>query len=135
MSLERISITIDRDLLSQLDSLVAGSGHANRSEFLRDLIRDRLVEESRAGEQVAGALAIVYDHGQTLLSRELTETAHHHHHQVLATLHVHLTPAYCMELTALRGTRHELEHYAEHVRGMKGVMSGDLSIVQRLDTE
>jgi CopG family transcriptional regulator, nickel-responsive regulator len=126
--LERISITIEPELLVQLDAQLAAHGHQNRSEAIRDLVRAHLLTFVPADTRVAGSLTLVYDHRQRALSDRLVEAAHDHHDIVLSTLHVHLDHDTCMELSALRGARHELEHYAAHLLGMKGVLHGSLVI-------
>ena len=125
---ERISITIEPELLARLDAHIAASGHANRSEAIRDFIRARLVETASSEDRVVGSLTTVYDHGQRALADRLVEAAHDHHDLVLATLHVHLDHDRCLELSALKGRRGDVEHYAHHVLGMKGVLHGDLTI-------
>jgi CopG family nickel-responsive transcriptional regulator len=126
---ERISITIEPELLQALDARIASRGHGNRSEAIRDLIRARLVQATSPDEVVCASLTLVYDHRQRALSERLVELAHDHHEIVLSTLHVHLDADRCMELSALRGPRGELEHYAEHLLGLKGVSHGELALV------
>jgi len=86
--LERISVTIERDLLERFDRVAARSGHDNRSEAVRDLIRARLLENDWAagdGEAVA-TVTLVYDHNQRTLSDKLVRVGHEHHHSVRAGL-------------------------------------------------
>lgn len=129
--LERVSISIPRDLLQRLDAHVQRAGHANRSEAVRDMIRSRLVDDRGPDEAVAGSLTVVFDHRQRALAERMIDVAHDHHDIVLSTLHVHLDHDTCMEVSALRGRRQALEHYASHVLGMKGVLHGDLVITVR----
>lgn len=128
---ERITITIEPDLLARLDAHIASSGHGNRSGAIRDLIRARLVEDSQEDDDVAGSLTLVFDHRQRALSDRLVEAAHDHGDIVLSTMHVHLDRDTCMELSALRGKRGELHHYASHLLGMKGVLHGELVVTGR----
>ncbi len=128
--LERISITIEPDLLDRLDAYVSESGHSNRSEAIRDLIRGRLVERSQGDAMVTGVVAISYDHEQRELSDKLVQVAHAHHDYVLATTHVHLDPRNCLEMSALKGPRTELQHYADHIIGLKGVSHGAFVITK-----
>ena len=128
---ERISITIEPELLARLDAHTAAAGHGNRSEAIRDLIRARLLEGASGEDQVAGSLTIVFDHRQRALSDRLVEAAHDHEDIVLSTMHVHLDRDTCMELSALRGQRKELHHYAAHLLGMKGVLHGQLVVTGR----
>lgn len=129
---ERISITIEPELLQRLDALVEAAGHGNRSELLRDLIRARLVEGAAPDQPVVGSLTLVYDHRQRALSERLVEAAHDHEDIVLSTLHVHIDHDTCMELSALRGRRGALQHYAAHLLAMKGVLHGQLVIATSL---
>jgi CopG family nickel-responsive transcriptional regulator len=80
-------------------------------------------EKGKAGECVA-ALVYVYDHAQRDLSRRLVDTYHHHHDLSLATLHVHLDGDNCMEVTALRGSGSEVQHFADHIIAERGVKYG-----------
>lgn len=125
---ERISITIEPELLARLDEHIASAGHRNRSEAIRDLIRARLIEGTPSDEAVSGSLTIVFDHRQRALSDRLVDVAHDHDEIVLSTMHVHLNRDTCMELSALRGRRSALKHYAAHLLGMKGVLHGQLVI-------
>ena len=127
--LQRISISIEADLLAEFDAFVAATSQQNRSEALRDLMRDALAKRSEPDSKVVATLAVVFDHAQRDVTERLTAEAHHHHEEVLATLHLHLTHDRCLEVSALRGNREELEHYADHVRGLRGIEHGSLTIV------
>ncbi|MCB9792058.1 MAG: nickel-responsive transcriptional regulator NikR [Alphaproteobacteria bacterium] len=130
---ERISITIEPELLARLDAHIAESGHANRSEAVRDMIRAGLLARTGAKDLVAGSLTVVYDHRQRALASRMIDAAHSHEDIVLSTLHVHLDADRCMELSALRGPRAALEHYAEHLIHMKGVLHGSLTLTEGAD--
>jgi CopG family nickel-responsive transcriptional regulator len=127
--MQRITITLDDDLMEQLDTMIATHGYQNRSEAIRDFTRAGMAQVARdkglgaAGECVA-ALAYVYDHAARDLSRRLVDTYHHHHDLALATLHVHLDNDTCMEVTALRGSSSKVQHFADHVIAERGVKYG-----------
>jgi CopG family nickel-responsive transcriptional regulator len=124
---ERVSLAIESDLLSRFDALIEKSGHANRSEAMRDLMRNRLIEEewatSTTGEVVA-TVTLVYDHTKRELADRLLEVGHDHHGAIIATLHVHLDHDNCLEIVALRGKPKQIRHIADHLIGMKGVKHG-----------
>jgi CopG family nickel-responsive transcriptional regulator len=129
MDLERVSLAIEKELLSRFDALLKRGNLGNRSEAMRDLMRRRLVEDEVGEEgEVVGTLTLVYDHGQRELTDRLVEAGHHHHARVLSTLHVHLDDQLCLEVQALRGTHLELRHLADHVLGFKGVKHGQLVV-------
>lgn len=128
MDLERISMTIERDLLASFDEFLERRQLGNRSEAIRDLIRRRLVEdriESGDGTAVA-SLTLVYDHAQRELARQLVQSGHAHHARVLSSLHVHLDDKLCLEVQVLQGSPAELRHYADRLIGLRGVKHGQL---------
>jgi CopG family nickel-responsive transcriptional regulator len=125
---ERVTITIEPDLLRRLDEAIQSRGHGNRSEAIRDLIRSDLVTSAGPDVVVAASLTVVFDHGRRALSDRLVAHAHDHHDLVLSTLHVHLDADLCMEVSALRGTRSAVEHYAAHARGVPGVLTAQLVV-------
>jgi CopG family nickel-responsive transcriptional regulator len=128
MKLERISITVESELLERFEELLERRQIGNRSEAIRDLIRRRLVEdEVEAGdEEAVASLTLVYDHEQRELAERLVERGHAHHAQVLSVLHMHLGPRLCLEVQILQGAPAELRHYADHVMGLRGVKHGQL---------
>jgi CopG family transcriptional regulator, nickel-responsive regulator len=130
---ERVSLAIEPELLAEFDALVERSGHGNRSEAVRDLIRGRLLEEEFTSSGRAGAVGtvtLVYDHTKRDLADRLLEVGHDHHGEVIATLHVHLDHDHCLEVIALRGKPKELRQIADHLIGMKGVQHGKLVITR-----
>ena len=85
-------------------------------------------EMGKSGECVA-ALVYVYDHAARDLSRRLVENYHGHHDLSLATLHVHLDDDNCMEVTALKGTGAEVQHFADHIIAERGVRYGRVVMI------
>jgi CopG family nickel-responsive transcriptional regulator len=130
--MQRITVTLDDDLLAEIDALTANRGYQNRSEAIRDLARNGLAqmrEETAGGNRWVGALVYVYDHGARNLSHKLVEAAHDHHDLAIATMHVHLDDASCLEVTALKGSRDEIRHFADHVIAERGVRYGRVVMI------
>ena len=125
-STARFGVSMDEDLLREFDAFCAARGYATRSEALRDLIRDALVEErgGRGDAMVAGTLTLVYDHHKSDLTQRLTAAQHDAHHLILATLHVHLDHYNCLEVLALRGKSGEVKALADQILAVKGVKHG-----------
>jgi len=127
--MQRITVTLDGELVEDIDSLIASRGYAGRSEAIRDLVRAGLREARETqptdGPSVA-ALIYTYKHSQRDLARRLTRAAHDHHDLAVATLHVHLDHDTCLEATVLRGPAGELRHFAEHQIAERGVSYGRL---------
>lgn len=126
--LERVSLAIEKQLIERFDALIERDGKANRSEAIRDLIRNRLIEDevTSSRSEVVATVTIVYDHHKRELAERLVSTGHSHHEHVLASLHVHLDEVNCLEVVALRGRARDVRHLAEHLIGMKGVKHGKL---------
>lgn len=130
--MQRITITLDDDLMEALDRVIAERGYQNRSEAIRDFTRAGMQQASEtagaSGDCVA-ALVYVYDHAQRDLSKRLMDNAHDHHDLSLATLHVHLDDSNCMEVTALRGDTADVQHFADHVIAERGVRYGRVVMI------
>ena len=127
--LERLSISIETPLLKRLERLVAQSGYTNRSEYLRDLIRKRLVEQEwERNEEALGTITLLYDHHQRGLSDRLTQLQHDHHSAILATTHMHLDHDLCAEMIMVRGRAGLIRALADSLSKEKGVLHAALSL-------
>jgi CopG family transcriptional regulator, nickel-responsive regulator len=127
--IERVGISLEDTLLEQFDRLIARRGYENRSEAIRDLIRDQLVQEqwsersSDTGEKVA-VVSLVYDHESSSLSQKLTHIQHENHRAVVSALHIHLDAHNCLEVLILRGKGSEILAMGEGLVSTKGVLYG-----------
>lgn len=130
--LVRFSVAMPQSLLDQLDAYVERRGtRQNRSEVVRDLVRERLVDESLAvpDEEVIGSITMVYDHHTQGLSARLDKIQHRHHTEILSTMHVHLDHDDCLEILAVRGPGQLVSNMADCLLGLKGVKYGRLNCV------
>jgi len=128
--LVRFSISMPARLLQRFDQVIQSRGYTSRSEAVRDLVRDRLVEahsESRQGD-VVGALAMVYGHETRSLGDRLTHIQHHAGPMVISSMHVHLGERDCLEVLALRGPGREVRALANRLLSLRGVKHGKLTI-------
>jgi CopG family nickel-responsive transcriptional regulator len=128
-ALARFSVAMDEDLLARFDDLVSrrGSG-VNRSEAVRDLVRDALVDaewEDSAGE-IVGTITMVFDHHASDLQGKLDSLQHAHHERVVSSMHVHLDAHNCLEVIVVRGTSAQVRAIADGLLGTKGVKHGKL---------
>jgi CopG family transcriptional regulator, nickel-responsive regulator len=128
--LERVTITIEPDLLARLDAFITRTGHSNRSKAITDFVRSGLLDAEEDDQEAVAVVAITYDHEKREMSDRLVHHAHDHGGLVLATTHIHLDSKNCLEMTALRGLRRDVTHYAEHVVGMRGVHQGGFVVAR-----
>ena len=125
----RLSFSIERPLLDRLERLVREGAYANRSEFIRDMIRDRLVErEWKHNEEGVGTITLIYNHHRRGLTERLTHAQHHHHHVILASTHVHLDEELCAEVIVVKGRALDIKKLADLLHQQKGVLHAALSV-------
>lgn len=124
----RFGISADAQLLQRFDALIEEKGYVNRSEAIRDLIRNSLVEEqwARGEDEAVGTVTLVYNHHTRDLADKLTEHQHSHHDTIVSALHVHLDAHHCLEVVVLRGKAREVKRLADELIGTKGVKHGKL---------
>jgi len=130
--MQRVTVTIDDELMTALDAYMEAGGHQNRSEAVRDLVRAGLLKEPKADDPsrpCVAALVYVYDHETRQLAKRLTHDHHSHTDMSIATLHVHMDAATCLEVSLLKGQKSEVEHFASHLIGERGVRYGQLVVV------
>jgi len=130
--MQRVTITLDDELVEAIDRIIAARGYQNRSEAIRDLARAGMTELEEATptqHEGVAALVYVYDHEGRELAKRLTRSFHDHHDLSLATMHVHLDHESCMEVAVLRGAMGDIRHFAEHVISERGVRHGRLVAV------
>jgi len=120
--LVRFGVSIEDKLLKKFDGLISKKGYSNRSEAIRDLIRKNLVEkEWEEKGEVAGGIAIVYDHDQRELVNKVIDIQHNFHEIIISSQHVHLDERNCLEVVIVRGKVENVEKLADALRSLRGV--------------
>ncbi|MDI6736111.1 MAG: nickel-responsive transcriptional regulator NikR [bacterium] len=127
--LVRFGVSLDKKLLEWFDKLIHSQNYSNRSEAIRDLIRENLVkEEWIKGEDVAGVITLVYNHHQRELVNVLTDIQHDFHHLIISTQHIHLDHDNCLEVVVVKGKPKEVEKLAYQMKSTKGVKYSTLNM-------
>src|SRR2546430_10298694 len=112
--LVRFGVSLDHHLLDDFDRLIERKNYTNRSEALRDLIRDNLVgQEWDENKETVGTITIVYDHHVHDLTEKLTDIQHRFHRLVLSAMHVHLDHDHCVEVLVVRGKGADIKKVAD----------------------
>jgi CopG family transcriptional regulator, nickel-responsive regulator len=125
----RFGVSVDKSLLERFDRFIKERNYTNRSEAFRDLIRQELVKkEWIEGEDVAGAITLVYDHHRRDLISRITDIQHNCQEVIVSTQHIHLDHDYCLEIIAVRGMPAQVQRLAETLKSIKGVKHGTLSM-------
>lgn len=127
--IKRVSITAEEELLDKFDVYLKKTQQGNRSEVIRGLIRECLLDadlENDDSKMMVGSFTIVFDHARRELTEKLIREGHHHHNIVVSTMHVHVTTRECIEVMVVKGKASELIRFSEHMKGLKGVTYGKL---------
>jgi len=128
-NLARTGVSLEQELLNKFDDSIAKKGYQNRSEAIRDLIRERLVaEELDENKTVVGTLTFIYDHHRPNLTEKLVAAQHNAGDTVLAATHVHLDHHNCLEVIIMKGRGGDLRNLANGILTLRGVKHGQLVI-------
>ena len=125
----RFGVSISSGLLDKFDELIETKGYVNRSEAIRDLIRDYLVEhEWEKDAETMGSVTLVYDHHVRELTESLTALQHEFHSSIISSMHVHVDEHNCLEVIVIRGKGSKVKEIADRLISTKGVKHGKLTM-------
>lgn len=125
----RFGVSLDRRLLAEFDRHIRRRRYTNRSEALRDLIRNNLVgEEWDENKETVGTITFVYDHHVRDLTSKLTDIQHDYHGHILSGMHVHLDHNHCLEVLVVKGKGTDIKKVADALVSVKGVKHGKLTM-------
>jgi CopG family transcriptional regulator, nickel-responsive regulator len=124
----RFGVSIPAELIDSFDQHIRRKGYSNRSEAIRDMMRDYLVEKEweNNADEVVGTVTIVYDHHTRELSNMLNTLQHGHHDEIICTTHVHMDHDNCLEVIVVKGTGETVRTIADQLISTRGVKHGKL---------
>jgi len=126
----RFGVSLPGELLERFDALIRSMGYENRSEAIRDLIREKLVEQEWEvpHEETFAAAFLVYDHHMMSVSTRLMDLQHEYTQNVVSTLHVHIDEHNCLEVVVMKGQGRQIRTLGEKLLSLKGVKYGKLNL-------
>ncbi|MEN8222608.1 MAG: nickel-responsive transcriptional regulator NikR [Acidobacteriota bacterium] len=126
--LKRFGVSLSSDLLDKFDKLIDGKGYRNRSEAIRDLIRENLVsEEWKSGnKETVGVFSLVYDHHESDISQLINNIQHDNLNIIRSSTHVHIDHHNCLEVIILKGKSKEIKKLTDQLSSTKGIKHGKL---------
>ncbi len=134
--LTRFSIAIPSKLLSEFDEYTKQRGLLiNRSEAIRNLIRDALVDRELQdpAADIVGSITIIYDHHTPDLTRKIDDVEHGYPDEIVSSMHVHLDHHNCLEVIAVKGKSDKVNELANCLFGIKGISYGKLTVAATTD--
>jgi CopG family nickel-responsive transcriptional regulator len=125
----RFGISLENALLDNFDNLIKRRKYTNRSEAIRDLIRQELLKKDwEEDQEVAGAITFIYDHHQRDLLNKIIDVQHGHQDIIQSSQHIHLDHHSCLEIVAVKGNSKKVSKLADTLKALKGVKHGSLSM-------
>ena len=125
----RFGVSFEKELFDQFDRRIRGKGYSNRSEALRDLIREDLIKaEWQDDKEIAGAITLIYDHHKRELVNKLMDIQHDFGEIIISSQHIHLDHNNCLEIIAVKGSPKDAQKLADSLKSVKGVKHSTLSM-------
>ncbi len=124
----RFGVSLSSDLLKKFDKLIDRKGYKNRSEAIRDMIREELVSEEwkEGGRETVGVFSLVYDHHRNDLSQVINNIQHNNLNIIRSSTHVHIDHKNCLEVIILKGKSSEIRKLTDLLTSTKGIKHGKL---------
>lgn len=122
--LSRFGVSMDQELLRDFDGLISRKGYPNRSEAIRDIVRNAIMAEETARPDSAGTgtISIVFDHHRAKLSDRLTRIQHDSKLHIYSTTHIHLDRDLCLETIVVKGRLGDIRSFGDQIAALKGVL-------------
>ena len=121
----RFGVSIPEPLIEAFDRYIKERSYKNRSEAIRDLIREKLVEQEWEADardkEVVGTITYVFDHHKRELVESIIRIQHDFSDHVIASQHVHLDHDNCLEVAIVKGKPSTLRGVAYKLKALKGV--------------
>ncbi len=125
----RVGVSLEHDLLQKFDERRKAKKYTNRSEAIRDLIREDLVKnEWQDNKEIAGAITLIYDHHKRALVNKLMDIQHDFGSMIISSQHIHLDHNNCLEVIAVKGSPKKAQELADNLKSVKGVKHATISM-------
>ncbi|MCS7179759.1 MAG: nickel-responsive transcriptional regulator NikR [bacterium] len=120
--LKRFGVSMNLELLRKFDDFIKKHKYKNRSEAIRDMIREKFVEEEwEKDRNVAGCIVIVYEHDVREIVDKIIDIQHKFSRNIISTQHIHMDKENCMEIVAVKGKVEKIEELYFYLKALKGV--------------
>jgi len=127
MSVVRFSISLEKELLEELDLYADENNFSNRSQGVRNLIEKYIVERKwQCNNIVAGAIVLTYEHQKKDIITKSYDIQHNYFDVILSSQHFHLNHEVCLEIIAVKGHANVLTELSDKLISLKGIKHGKL---------
>jgi len=130
----RIGVSLEPKLLEDFDKIIEKEGYKNRSEAIRDLIREKIVNTIwlEGEEELVATITLLYKHDDTTTIRQLLRTQHVEHTKIYSTTHIHLDNETCLEVLIVHGKPRDMQKLADRIKALRGVLHLRLVVTSAL---
>ncbi|MEM3403884.1 MAG: nickel-responsive transcriptional regulator NikR [Nitrososphaeria archaeon] len=120
---ERISITLPRNMLMDLEKSMQEIGIKKRSMLMRRAI-ESFIKENQAlrrkdEEECVGNINYIYEHDKKELLDRLLDIQHHFGEIIISTVHIHLDSKRCFETLIIKGKSKTIRELINEFRKVK----------------
>jgi len=125
----RTGVALPPELLEKFDKAIGKKGYRNRSEAVRDLVRDFLIDQEwseKQDKQGIASLTIIYDHHSGSFMKKMASIQHDHPGLIRSTMHTHIDHHNCLEVIVLDGKMDQIRKLADSILALKGIKHGKL---------
>ena len=130
--MQRLTISVNKQLALSFDELIKRKGYRNRSEAFRHLLRKTLQQEplaERTAANCVGCLSYAYDTQTAQVAQRLTELKHRFLSITISSSLTAFDQSACIETLILRGPSEQIAAFADAVSAEADISSGHLNLV------
>ncbi|MDR2145136.1 MAG: nickel-responsive transcriptional regulator NikR [Tannerella sp.] len=133
MSLKRFGVSLEEEILDELDLFVKDNGFANRSQAIRFIVEKNIAEKKwMCGHLVAGTIVLMYNQSKRDIVTKITDIQQNYHDVILSSSHYYLDEDFCLHITTVKGAAHRLTELSDRLITVKGIKHGKL-VMSRAD--
>lgn len=133
MSLKRFGVSLEDELLEDLDKYTEDNGFANRSQAIRFLIKKNITEQKwLCNNIVAGVIIIMYDLDKKEIVSKITSIQQNYTDVILSSSQYYINTNFCMHIASVMGEAHRLTELSDRLTTIKGIKHGKL-VMSRAD--
>ncbi|PKL12490.1 MAG: hypothetical protein CVV52_09890 [Spirochaetae bacterium HGW-Spirochaetae-8] len=117
----RFGVSMDRDLVELLDSITQTEGYANRSETIRSLVRQELINSGTEDDtrEVTAVISLIF-HYTTSLARIPIDR--YPSLRIITNLQQHLQKEIVIKILVVTGSSGEVRAWSQELTGQKHII-------------
>ncbi|MBT0160150.1 CopG family ribbon-helix-helix protein [Candidatus Bathyarchaeota archaeon A05DMB-2] len=125
-----ISISIQKNLLDQIDQYAKQQGFANRSEIVRQALRSYISESKRLNElqgRITATITLVYQRDGR--RGQVMDIQHNYSATILTYLHSHVEAGSCIEVIVTKGEAETIRQLVKALKSSKQISEVKVTIL------